>query len=221
MASPKKTKKVSACAIVLVGCTYVEVQYFLCALQLHGGFSCAVAKCPNVYGSSDEISFHTFPKSELLRSQWTAGCKRVNEDRSPWIPGKSSRICSDHFTQDAYRTCSKSGKFYERKILRVDALPTLFRCAAGNSLSHTIESPKPTSLASRSRLRKKKSPSSVHVFEVTRDMSNEVNILRENLNNALHNAACLRRENEMLGAEVVRLRAYIAQMNQIQVPFSC
>lgn len=106
-----------------------------------GGTSCAVAECLNYSRrpGSAHVSYHSFPKDELTRAIWTQWCRRENPDGSPWVPTRSCAICSDHFTPESFRCFSKAGKPMERKLLRSDAIPTIFTCV----LSHQQQQPPP------------------------------------------------------------------------------
>lgn len=95
-----------------------------------GETSCGVAMCAN-YGrraGSEDVSYHYFPKTEALRYAWTKACRRGNLDGTAWLVTYSRTICSKHFLLEDCKSVAKFGKSMERKLLRPDAVPTVFEC---------------------------------------------------------------------------------------------
>ncbi|KFM75356.1 THAP domain-containing protein 3, partial [Stegodyphus mimosarum] len=45
----------------------------------------------------NKISFHLFPKNEILRKKWILSIKREN-----FNPTHTTRICSEHFEEDCF-----------------------------------------------------------------------------------------------------------------------
>ena len=67
---------------------------------------CVAARCNNVGDPKKGISMHKFPFfgeecpiKKKRRKQWI---NFVLERRKMWVPGKSSSLCSDHFTADDF-----------------------------------------------------------------------------------------------------------------------
>ncbi|XP_016664281.1 THAP domain-containing protein 4-like [Acyrthosiphon pisum] len=93
-----------------------------------GGSCCAVASCKNYSGKAKntgrtDLSFHRFPKDDLLLKVWSNKCRR----NDVWNPSKSF-ICSDHFKEDDYVRDLKSellGYAPRVKILKTNATPSL------------------------------------------------------------------------------------------------
>ena len=44
------------------------------------------------------ISFHSFPKNDIIRQQWINAVNRKN-----WEPSKNSRLCSVHFLEGDFQ----------------------------------------------------------------------------------------------------------------------
>ncbi|XP_055937624.1 THAP domain-containing protein 3-like [Argiope bruennichi] len=63
------------------------------------------------------ISFHFFPKDELLLQRWLINIRRTN-----FKPSRSSLLCSEHFTDDNF----VYQPFTNRRQLKKDAIPTQF-----------------------------------------------------------------------------------------------
>jgi hypothetical protein len=81
-------------------------QYFL---KMPG---CSVIKC-----RSQGKGLHTFPADPTLRRQWILFCRRSPE----WTPGRSARLCNDHFRPSDLK--SWSGR------VKDTAVPSIFeRC---------------------------------------------------------------------------------------------
>ena len=94
--------------------------------------ACAAYGCKVGYGGSKppaNVSLHRFPLSnpELL-ARWLRHLKR---DR--FVPKKTSRICSLHFSEDSFKTESsdsnlrrnRSSAILKRRILKEDAVPRI------------------------------------------------------------------------------------------------
>jgi len=86
---------------------------------------CAIAERKNVSRKDSDLTFHSFPRSNLsLCKVWTAACKRKDKG----FNFKTARICSEHFPDEAYNTDWKDELMGlpPRKKLRLDAVPTVF-----------------------------------------------------------------------------------------------
>ncbi|CAI6352446.1 unnamed protein product [Macrosiphum euphorbiae] len=93
-----------------------------------GGSSCAVATCTNYSGKvktsgRKDLSFHRFPKDDILAKKWQHLCRRGDVWNS-----KTAYICSDHFTNnDFVRDLKAELLEYEPKkqYLKNNVLPSL------------------------------------------------------------------------------------------------
>ena len=99
---------------------------------------CAAFRCNHnsgnagVEGSGRVLSFHSFPiKRPLLLKKWL-----VNIRRAKYTPTTYSRLCSAHFTADAFeqdlygRYVGRSPGKVARRRLKADAFPTEFAFTA-------------------------------------------------------------------------------------------
>ena len=66
------------------------------------GTQCVAFGCNNRRGEDDNISFHSFPSDNDLRSKWINALKRKN-----FTPSKHSRLCSCHFLSEDYIPASE------------------------------------------------------------------------------------------------------------------
>ena len=87
---------------------------------------------PGVGGSDRVLSFHSFPiKRPLLLKKWL-----VNIRRAQFTPTSYTRLCSAHFTADAFeedlygRYVGRSPGKVPRRRLKADAFPTEFAFTA-------------------------------------------------------------------------------------------
>lgn len=93
------------------------------------GTLCAVAGCKNSLvktkrnKETTHISYHSFPRDDLIRQQWIHSCKREGK----WNPGTSS-ICSVHFTNDSYKRNLQAEllNIPMKRRLKPTAVPTLY-----------------------------------------------------------------------------------------------
>lgn len=90
---------------------------------------CVAANCNSdstKCSAANGVHFHAFPTDAKRRKDWTVRCRR----HESWKPGSKARICSKHFTSDAYLRSPdvvKSIGFGSMKpLLKDDAVPTLF-----------------------------------------------------------------------------------------------
>lgn len=60
---------------------------------------------------------HRFPNDTLLLKKWLIAMRREK-----WIPSKSSKICSRHFTDDSYET----SPWATQRRLKPNAVPSIF-----------------------------------------------------------------------------------------------
>lgn len=83
--------------------------------------------CPSKFG--DPVSFHKFPRDEAQRNAWVEFVRATG--RHYWTPGKSSMVCSLHFTSDAY-VCPYAASFDipKKRSLVSGAVPTVYPDAA-------------------------------------------------------------------------------------------
>lgn len=87
-------------------------------------YRCCAFGCSN--SSSENISLFRFPKDPVLRKQWE---KQVQRTRAQWKATESSRICSEHFTQDSFEADSALASQFgmkKRCRLKSGAIPTFF-----------------------------------------------------------------------------------------------
>ncbi|KFM65822.1 THAP domain-containing protein 1, partial [Stegodyphus mimosarum] len=75
---------------------------------------CIAYNCKEKAGGT--ASFHKFPDNPQLRSLWIKAVRRKN-----FTPTKYSKICSKHFSEDAFE---KGGRKY--RILKKNAVPSIF-----------------------------------------------------------------------------------------------
>lgn len=52
-------------------------------------------------------------------------------------------MCSDHFSPESFKTVTKTGKAMERRLLRTDAVPTLFACLPASLQPNSSKRPAP------------------------------------------------------------------------------
>ncbi|XP_054709271.1 uncharacterized protein LOC129218977 [Uloborus diversus] len=84
--------------------------------------SCCAYGCTNSnvkeVCKAKKISFHLFPHSDAeLKKKWEVNIKREN-----FTPSLTTRICSEHFEE----SCFEYQPFTEKRLLKKDAVPTLF-----------------------------------------------------------------------------------------------
>lgn len=88
--------------------------------------SCVAFGCiyPPRGEQGSDVSLHVFPKDEKLRKIWENACGRVHFPTNP-------RLCSRHFTPDAFRR-PKPNKDVRapgsERTLKPEAVPTVFFC---------------------------------------------------------------------------------------------
>ncbi|CAH2108786.1 unnamed protein product [Euphydryas editha] len=63
----------------------------------------------------ENITFHSFTKDTTLRDSWITSTGRRN-----WTPGKNTRICSKHFTENCFKRTQRM------TFLNASSVPTLF-----------------------------------------------------------------------------------------------
>jgi hypothetical protein len=85
---------------------------------------CIVYGCKNS-GNEKGVSFHHFPKDEVLKKKWVARIRRglCNKPIS-----NTMRVCSSHFVQEDYQfdVGLDYGIPSKRKKLKEDAVPSVF-----------------------------------------------------------------------------------------------
>jgi hypothetical protein len=65
---------------------------------------CCVVGCHNYHGR-DKVKVFAFPnKNPSQKEKWIKAVNRMNIDKTPWRPTKSSFVCSDHFVDKKYST---------------------------------------------------------------------------------------------------------------------
>ena len=94
---------------------------------------CAALNCLNY--STSKVSTFKFPANSKLRKKWLLKMKRKE-----FQPGKNSRICAVHFTEDYFRENLAIRRFLgsdfkpPRLHLKEDAVPrTIFFCSEKKS----------------------------------------------------------------------------------------
>lgn len=66
-----------------------------------------------------DISLHGFPKDKKLRKIWEDACGRIHFPSNP-------RLCSRHFTSDAFRRPNLDSSRAHVRTLKPEAVPTIF-----------------------------------------------------------------------------------------------
>ena len=85
---------------------------------------CTSGGCASTSDTTN-TSLHLFPKSASQRRQWTAFVQTSRNDEE-WEPAATSRLCSQHFTPDAFKNWDMFKMGYSKKLLiRPDAVPGL------------------------------------------------------------------------------------------------
>ena len=131
---------------------YCEQSPFPCLFQLvlglHWEIKCSVPGCGNVRKTVIFLQpkFHCFPFNLELRGRWLEAIKNPKEAKSASLDRKrasvlknkpfSLRVCSDHFTDDAYIGGIRT--YYA--ALKRDAVPTIFPWSATDSDSVQAQS---------------------------------------------------------------------------------
>lgn len=81
-----------------------KFQCFKCGeFRVKMPYYCTVPQCTSLAGRAKDVSFHQFPRDEVLGTQWNSILKR----NKPYT--KYSKVCSRHFTSDDY-TMTHMGK---------------------------------------------------------------------------------------------------------------
>lgn len=75
------------------------------------GTRCCVPGCNSDTARTRNISFHAFPKDEIIRDVWVKRVERKGGEKGPWQPTKYHKICGVHFN-----VTGKKG--YEEKLPR-------------------------------------------------------------------------------------------------------
>ena len=84
--------------------------------------NCCVPGCTNRPERNEKVGFHRIPKDITIRNAWIARLRREN------LNPESSRVCSDHFTEDCFEknlTEQVTGE-RKKKVLKKDAIPSVF-----------------------------------------------------------------------------------------------
>ena len=85
--------------------------------------SCVAASCTNKH--SDGVSLFKFPQDPYLRKQWVDAVKRT---RDKWSgPSHYSVLCSAHFTADCFERSLETFGIKQRRKLKKDAVPSIFK----------------------------------------------------------------------------------------------
>ncbi|XP_014781727.1 THAP domain-containing protein 2 isoform X1 [Octopus bimaculoides] len=110
--------------------------------QANMAHHCCVPMCKNDarYDHDKILSFHSFPKDEKLRKEWTSKIKR---DEGPLFRiRKHTKVCSAHFRPDDFKRTLTG-----RRDLRKGAIPCIFRWTTkskdsqnNNKSSHSLKS---------------------------------------------------------------------------------
>lgn len=57
-----------------------------------------------------------------ILAKWKTAVKRLDSSGKPWVPGKGSSLCSDHFLESDFQF--RPGA--DRKLLKLGAVPSVF-----------------------------------------------------------------------------------------------
>ena len=131
---------------------------------------CAVVGCKKV--SPCDVSFFKFPNDIKVRDLWRSKIKRSGGGGKLWMPSKHSKVCSRHFSEDAFTIpptrAKEMGFSVSRWTLKADAVPTLH-------LGHGAgqRSPKPA-FAKRQRKRVCVQPIIAHIIITTNKSNNSI-----------------------------------------------
>ncbi|XP_040576601.1 uncharacterized protein [Lepeophtheirus salmonis] len=99
----------------------------------HSSATCAITSCP----SPSNVSYHYFPKDPTLLRNWVKACRRGYK-----LNPKTSRICSNHFSQDCYQSDFrfKLLGIVSRKLLKKGSVPSENLYTSSSISSFTIPS---------------------------------------------------------------------------------
>ena len=64
--------------------------------RYRGHYCCAVG-CHNNEGNGDISFYRVIRKNKVQQEAWIQKIKRINEDGTPWVPTKGTKICGVHF----------------------------------------------------------------------------------------------------------------------------
>ena len=87
---------------------------------------CVAGGCSNT--AKNNVSLHGWPSSPYFSRLWTNAVKNT---RANFVLTKSSKLCSDHFSENAYEPQSVIANALGvdmKKMLKADAAPTAFTC---------------------------------------------------------------------------------------------
>ena len=80
--------------------------------------TCMSVDCNTRWDKNIPRSYHKFPKHDKeLREKWIWAVRHDN-----WVPSASSKLCSDHFTEDCFTTKPKQKGCFLKK----GSVPTIF-----------------------------------------------------------------------------------------------
>ncbi|XP_035675637.1 uncharacterized protein LOC118415275 [Branchiostoma floridae] len=93
---------------------------------------CVAAYCSNYTSSS--ISLHKFPNDEKVREKWVQNVRRTrgpDREGREWTPSPTSRLCSDHFTEDCFDPAQDLKRSFgfnakHRREVLPGKIPTIF-----------------------------------------------------------------------------------------------
>ncbi|XP_035665192.1 uncharacterized protein LOC118408480 [Branchiostoma floridae] len=93
---------------------------------------CVAAYCSNYTSSS--ISLHKFPNDEKVREKWVQNVRRTrgpDREGKEWTPSPTSRLCSDHFTEDCFDPAQDLKRSFgfnakHRREVLPGKIPTIF-----------------------------------------------------------------------------------------------
>ena len=92
---------------------------------------CIAANCGKTH--KDKVSLFKFPSLENDSQRYNEWVRQVKRTRDKWSgPTKNSRLCSAHFTDDQFEQSPKMKMsfgitVYFPRLLKPDALPTIFK----------------------------------------------------------------------------------------------
>ena len=84
------------------------------------GSRCIIQGCKNVFRKDKHVSFHEFPSDRNASDKWMQLLEERGLVRPNFKMNSSTRICSDHFSDDCYVNAAKKIR------LQRSAMPSIF-----------------------------------------------------------------------------------------------
>lgn len=103
---------------------------------------CCVYMCSNSADKNKDVSFHSFPNRDKSPNRYKTWLLKIN--RKSFTPGKTAKVCSQHFTEDDF-DCSSVYKskllgFKTLTLLKKNAIPTIRLKGEGSPKKKAISS---------------------------------------------------------------------------------